>query len=84
MLLHPVYTERSRDQNPILAFLLCFHSYYQSLAIYMHVLLNQNSWNRHVNVHISAAYQCSCLNLPLIAILLTDQALTLSTYKTLI
>lgn len=32
----------------------------------------------------SAAYQCSCLNLPLIAIFLTDQALTLSTYKTLI
>jgi hypothetical protein len=32
----------------------------------------------------SVAYQCSCLNPPLIAILLTDQALTLSTYKTLI
>lgn len=32
----------------------------------------------------SVAYQCSHLNPPLIAVLLTDQALTLSTYKTLI
>jgi hypothetical protein len=30
------------------------------------------------------AYQCSCLNPPPISILLTDQALTFSTYKTLI
>lgn len=32
----------------------------------------------------SVTYQCSCLNSPLITILLTYQALTLSTYKTLI
>lgn len=52
MLLHPVYTDRSQDQNQILTFLLCCHSYYHSLAIYMHGLLNQNSWYRYVNVHI--------------------------------
>ena len=61
------------------------------LSLLLPILSNLYAWTSESKQLVqicecpySVAYQCSCWNPPLIAILLTYQALTLLTYKTLI